>query len=117
VQGQTMVGVLLNTKVDTPSGEKISLFDGYDSNGKWQTKYGEDPMADKDKLFRLTQKIRKAIVDVHGNYSRPIAAKQDFGWRLALMFRTWLPQAINVRFGSETTDILLGSTTKGRYRS
>lgn len=117
VQGQTMVGILLNTKIETPSGEKISVFDGYDSNGVWNPEYGEDPYTDKQKLFRMTMKIRKAIIDVHGNYARPIMAKKDFFARMAMIFRTWLPQAINVRFGAETTDILLGTVTKGRYRT
>lgn len=117
IQGQTMLGILLNTKIDTPDGNKISLFEGYDENGKWKSEYGEDPMADKTRLFKMTQKIRKAIIDVHGNYSRPIQAKKDFYWRAAMIFRTWLPQAINTRFGAESTDILLDITTKGRYRS
>lgn len=116
IQGQTMVGILLNTKIDTPEG-KISLFDGYDSNGKWQSKYGEDPMADSDKLFKMTMKIRKAIIDVHGNYARPIMVKKDWYGRAAMVFRTWLPQLLSTRFGAEQTDILLDVTTKGRYLS
>ena len=117
IQGQTMIGILLNTKHTTPDGTEISLYEGYNKDGKWNSKYGVDPMKDKKELFKMTQKIRKAIIDVHGNYARPIAAKQDFYFRAAMMFRTWLPQAIHNRFGSERTDILTKDTTKGRYRS
>lgn len=118
IQGQTMVATLLHEKITDKDGNQVSLYDAFDSNGNWITdKFGEDPYKDPKKLFKMTMKLRKAIIDVHGNYSRPMLAKKHFYQRAAMIFRTWLPQAINNRFGEETSDILLGTTTKGRYRS
>lgn len=117
VQGQTMIGILLHDKVELADGTKVSLWDGYDDNGNWKSEYGEDPFKDKTKLYKMTMKIRKAISDVHGNYSRPIQIKKDFYGRALMTFRTWLPQAIHTRFSPQRTNKLLGITTKGRYLS
>lgn len=118
VQGQTMVGILMSQKVENKNGEKVSLWEAFDENMQWNSEeYGENPYKDRKKLFKMKMLIRKAIIDAHGNYARPIQNKKHFYNRALYVFRTWLPQAINNRLGSESTDVLLGITTKGRYRS
>lgn len=116
IQGQTLLAMMYHYKVKV--GDKtISLYEGYDSNGKWKSEYGEDPLKDKTAMYKFQQRVKAAVIDVHGNYVREIQNKKNFYWRAAMIFRTWLPQAINTRFGSETTDLLTGKTKKGRYRS
>lgn len=122
VQSITMIGVLLNQKIKLDNGEEVSVYDGFDSNGKWKPEYGENPFDNRSKegsnrVFKMQQTIRAALSDVHGNYNSPIMVKQDFAGRALMVFRTWLPQHIHQRFGSERTNILTGKTTKGRYRS
>ena len=116
IQGQTLLAMMYHYKVKV--GDKtISLYEGYDSNGKWKSEYGEDPLKDKIAMYKFQQRVKSAVIDVHGNYVREIQNKKNFYWRAAMIFRTWLPQAINTRFGGETTDLLTGRTKKGRYRS
>jgi len=106
IQGQTLLSVLIHD----------NYYNKFDENGNWT---GEDsnPFEDPKFMYNYTQKVRDAIIDVHGNYVREIQNKKNFYWRAAMIFRTWLPQAINVRFGEQTTNILSGKTKKGRYRS
>jgi hypothetical protein len=112
IQGQTLLAMLY-AKKDT-NGK--SWFDSFDKDGNW-TGEGENPVGDQDKLFKFTQEIKAALIDVHGNYSREMPAKKHFYTRAMMVFRTWIPQAVNVRFGEESKDLLSGKVKKGRYRS
>lgn len=116
IQGQTLIALLYNSKV-TVNGKEISYFEALDDNGNWKSEYGADPFKDNDSLFKYQQLVKSAIIDVHGNYLREIPKKNDWYWRMLMVFRTWLPQAINARFGAEKTNIITGRTKKGRYRS
>ena len=116
IQGQTLLAFLYNKKIKVGDKE-VSYYEAFDENGNWNKAYGENPLSNKQELFKFTQKIRSAIIDVHGNYTREIQNKKHFYWRAAMIFRTWIPQAINTRFGIQQTDILSGVTKKGRYRS
>lgn len=116
IQGQTLLSMLYNSKVKVGDKE-ISYYEGYDENGKWKSEYGEDPLAKTEDMYKYTQKVKSAVIDVHGNYVREIQNKKNWYWRATLIFRTWLPQAITVRFGGETTDLISGKVKKGRYRS
>lgn len=114
-QGHTMVSILLYKKIKLSDGTEVSIYDGFDSNGNW--KYGENPFSDLNKKFDLIQQIRDTIITVHGNYSEEMKLKERWYGRSALIFRTWLPEAINNRFGSDTTNIKTGVTRRGRYRT
>lgn len=116
-QSHTMISVLHNMKVQDSEGNTVSVYEAFDDNGNWNPKYGENPLSDRDTLFKARMKMRKIIIDVHGNYVRPIKAKTNFIKRAALVFRTWLPQAINSRFGSYNKDEFLDMETEGRYRT
>lgn len=122
IQSITMIATLLNQKIKLDSGEEISVYEGFDSNGNWKTEYGKNPFDKRTsegnkKMFFMQQLIRRAISDVHGNYNSPIMFKKDYAARAIMVFRTWLPQLIHNRFGAETPDILTGKTSKGRYLS
>ena len=116
-QSQTMIAVLISEKITNLKGEEKTLWDAFDDDFNWRTEeFGENPYTGKER-FKLQMKVQKAIADVHGNYAREMKGKRNFYTRALLVFRTWLPQAIANRFGEERKDILLGTETKGRYRS
>jgi hypothetical protein len=117
IQGQTTISMLLNNKITNKDGSKTSIFDSFDEDGKWINENAENPFEDDIASFTMTQKIRKTIYDVHGNYGDPIKGKEHFYGRALMVFRTWLPQAIENRFGEEKRDFLLKEDRKGRYRS
>lgn len=116
IQGQTLLAMLYNKKVKVGDKE-VSYFDAFDKNGNWKSEFGENPLKDPADLYKFTQEVKNALIDVHGNYTRGINAKKHFYTRAIMVFRTWIPQAVNVRFGSETKDLLTGKSKKGRYRS
>lgn len=115
-QSPIMLAMMFNTKVNTPEGE-INLYEGYDEEGKWKSEYGEEPK-DIVKSFRV--KLDQAIAKrIHGNYdpsSSPMI-KRSFLGRATVQFRTWLIDAVAVRFGKEREDRILGVPVKGRYIS
>lgn len=118
VQGQTAMAMLLNKKIKSLDDNKeYSMYDAFDSKGKWNaTKFGPNPLDNLDSRRALTKEIRDTISSIHGDYARGLMAKQHFLGRALLIFRTWLPQSISVRFGKEYTD-LNNQIHKGRYRS
>ena len=117
VQGQTAMAMLFNKKVTALDGTEYTMYDAFDSKGKWNiTKFGENPFKDLNTKLDIITEIRDTVSSIHGDYARGLMAKQHFLGRALLIFRTWLPQSIAVRFGKEYKD-LNNETIKGRYRS
>lgn len=123
-QRSITISMLLNTPLKDSSGKVIgNLWDAFevkDGALVFNKKYGENPF---DYLspakFNLTNRIKDVIKNTHGNYDidSPIRAKSYAIGRLAMVFRSWMPQGIQARFGSERFNTTLGRATKGRYRS
>lgn len=115
-QAPVMLAMMFNTKINTPQGE-INLYEGYNEEGTWKSEYGEEPK-DLVKSFRI--KLDQAIAKrIHGNYdpsSSPMIKRSLLG-RATIQFRTWLIDAVAVRFGKEREDRILGIPVKGRYIS
>ncbi len=117
VQGQTAMAMLLSKKVKALDGKEYKLFDAFNDKGEWNTeKFGENPYKNRDTKRALIKEIRDTVSSIHGDYARGLRAKEHYIGRALLVFRTWLPQSIAVRFGKEYTD-LQGNVRKGRYRS
>jgi hypothetical protein len=53
----------------------------------------------------------------HGNYTDPLKIKATVIGRMAMQFRTWIPEMYEARWGSEKEDLILGENVKGRWRS
>src|SRR5690606_10047174 len=86
IQSITMIATLLNQKIKLDSGEEISVYEGFDSNGNWKSEYGKNPFDKRTsegnkKMFFMQQLIKRAISDVHGNYNSPIMFKKDYAAR------------------------------------
>lgn len=129
VQGQVMIAMMLHTKVKDINGIEKSLWDAYkvDKDGKlvWDTeKFGESEYQDKDtasstKTRQFSSKIQQTVKYIHGNYdiNSPIMIKKSMWGRLLMVFRSWIPYAIENRFGSERYDYRLDRKIKGRWKT
>lgn len=117
VQGQTVMAILMNKKVKDLEGNEHSIFDAHGPDGKWNTeKFGEDPFKDPKNRMKIITEISSAVADAHGDYDRDLKIKQNVLGRILMVFRTWIPQSLALRFGQEYED-LQGNIRKGRYRS
>lgn len=122
-QGALVVGRLMTVKVPKNDGTMATLFDALDENLNVRPEFSniaEDYNWNTGSLMaKETTLIRKLIQDVHGDYSEigRQYAKRKIAGRMAMFFKTWLPNAMKVRFGAEKFDPIYGMETKGRYRS
>jgi len=123
-QSPLVIARLRNTFITDKNGNKSSVWNALDESGnlledfktdenmQWETGIGDD-------ITQFKLAMEDIIRQTHGDYSnlsRMRVKKYALG-RAATQFKTWLPEAINSRFGNERTSLLTGVTTKGRYRS
>ena len=123
-QGTLVVGRLMTVKVPKNDGTIATLFDALDENLNIKPEFSniaEDYNWNTGELMaKETTLIRQLITDVHGDYSEigRQYAKRKIAGRMAMFFKTWLPNAMKVRFGAgKEIHPVYGMETKGRYRS
>jgi len=142
LQNLAMIAMLIHTKVDvteklTNKKLKITLWDAYNSSGKFKSKYSylnsntnkyEDDNVDytpvkeslkSNKFMVLVDKIQQINKLIHGNYDprSPIRIKgKDWG-TILMQYKTWVPEGWAQRFEKEMGDDMLGRNRKGRYRT
>lgn len=122
-QGVLVVARLMSVTVEDNNGKKSNLFDALDKDLKIKPEFSniaekwnwETGVSMESEMI----KIRELISDTHGAYSEinKLYAKKKVAGRMALFFKTWLPNAIKARFGAERSSLYYGMKTKGRYRS
>jgi len=126
VQGQTMLSMLKAKKVTDTSGKQRSLWEAYKvKDGKlvWnKEEFGEKPEwesneyivegKNKSELRDFTTRLKEVRHRIHGNYEDAMKFKSTWYGKVLMIFRTWLPKAVNERFGEQ-----IGDEFKGRYLS
>jgi len=123
-QSPLVIAKLRETEIFDKDGNKSTVWNAINEEGnlreefrtennmQWETGSGKDVNS-----FKLA--MEDIIRQTHGDYSslsRMRIKKYALG-RMLTQFKTFLPEAINSRFGNERTSLLTGVTTKGRYRS
>ncbi|MEM5811118.1 MAG: hypothetical protein QXP66_04450, partial [Candidatus Aenigmatarchaeota archaeon] len=123
-QGVLVVSRLMSINVTNNNGEVFSLWDALDENLNIKPEFSDiekDWNWESGELMnKETIRLRSLIQDTHGDYSETGRqyAKQKIAGRMALFFKTWLPNAIKVRFGSyKSSHLDYEMPVKGRYRS
>jgi hypothetical protein len=101
------------------NGEIHKLYDGFNTDGSWNTEqFGEYPA---DVVRKAVLKTKALVERNHGNYNpmSPILAKRTGLGRLLLQFRTWMIEGVRTRLGDREGryDEILDTTVKGRYIS
>jgi hypothetical protein len=122
-QGVLAVSRLMTIEVQNNKGETKTLWDALDENLNVKPEFSD--IADKwsfggELMEKETIKIRRLIEDTHGDYSETGRqyAKRKIAGRMALFFKTWLPNAFKARFGAyKSANLFYDMPTKGRYRS
>ena len=125
VQGQTMVALMLATKVNI-NGKEYSVWDSYDENVKWKhenkEQWGEGNVNVENsnkEYFNFKVKLDQIIKRIHGNYdpNSAILIKKYALGRALLQFRSWVAEGVSSRFEVRDNDLLLGREREGRYRT
>lgn len=124
-QGVLVMARLMTTKIADKSGNMKPLWDALDGNLNLKSDFAtEDNLRDwswgGELMSKETTMIRKLIENTHGDYSETgrQMAKNYAAGRMAMFFKTWLPNVLHNRFGAYNPhDLTLGIATKGRYRS
>ena len=118
LQVSVMIAIMLNNKLTTKNGDKISMWEAFDENGIWDEKLMGYEFLEID-LNKLTNKVQAVNQGIHGRYSSKDAAifAQQSLFRAVYQFKKWIPAAIESRFGGKKPNERLGVETEGRYRS
>lgn len=108
IANQIMIAKMLGTKIKNLKGVETSLWDAFDKDFNFKTdEYGElDPIYIK----KIKDRIREIRKQTQGDYQNALGIKSKVAGRVLMLFRTWLPRAINNRFGEQ-----IGDEFKGRY--
>ena len=122
IANQILLAKLHNTKIKNLAGKEKNLYEAFDEFGDWKTsEFGEAPEWNKlvhlnesgENISKLTQfrdRIDLVRHRTQGDYNTPMPLKGKWYGRIFMLFRTWLPRAIEERFGSENKYL----ETKGR---
>lgn len=105
-----LVLAMMNKEKTVINGQEMSLWDAYEvKDGDLVVKDSSSPYADQTKEFKFARAVKQIIKEVHGDYD-PLnfkRANEKLLGRLALTFRTWMPMALDTRFGSYKRDAVL----------
>lgn len=111
IRSLTMVSKMLNTEVEV-DGKKMSLWEAHGNEG-------EVEVYSADEEYKLSSHLNALNDKLQGNYRDATLSQKNVLWRLAMVFRKWLPEAVNARIGAERTDERFtdGRKQKGRLRT
>ena len=118
-QSNTMVPMLLNTKVTLVDGTVTNAWEASDKEGNLpEGAVISDDWGTIDETI-LKGKIDAAVRAIHGNYDpdAKLPYKNTIVGRVLGQFRSWAFMGFHERFGKEQRDNLARLDKKGRYRS
>lgn len=110
-------------EVQTAEGSKtIPLWDAYEydenTGYRWKSEYGTEP---EEFIADYTTYLSVLGGKIHGNYDavRRQSVKDSIWGRMLSVFRTWIFEGIETRWGTPDgyENAALAKTVKGRYRS
>ena len=124
-QSPMFLAILMDTKIEDIHGNKHSLWDAYDDDGKLKPQFRTDENIENweklkgDKYVALKRKIIKTIVDNHGDYHdlRGNKITKYMIGKMFLMFKRWMQSYVRTRWMRDQFDRDLGKKVKGRYWS
>jgi len=87
-----------NIPVTDDQGNKSNLYEAFDENGSIKDGWIlDDKLSNEKFLFNVDMAIHRLIQKSHGNYSDPMMFKKHIFGRMAMQFRTWMPEMFNSR--------------------
>lgn len=121
IANQALIAMMLNTKITSKTGEETNLYEAYDKEGNLKPEFNTPEWSSIEVLDSQGNNISKLNTfrnsldairkRTQGDYQSAMQLKGKWYGRILMMFRTWIPQSIRERFGTENEDF------KGRYRT
>jgi len=125
-----LLAKMYNTKIVDKTGKERNLYEAFtvkDDALHWNTsEFNKNALWDKiditdekgkniSELFKFQRQYLNFRKLSQGNYMDAMMYKGDWKGRILMLFRTWLPQAVNQRFGKERKEGEYDLAFKGRY--
>jgi len=125
-KAEMILAAMKKEKVVTSKGEKVDFYDSLTEDREYDVeKYGEwDEKANGGKSFEdfymdNLLKYKQLANKLHGATGRdvPLKVKSNAVGRMLILFKSWLPETLGVRFDPRHTDALLQREEEGYYRT
>lgn len=108
IANQIMIAKMLREKIKNINGEEKTLWSAFNADGSWnEVEFG--PLNELY-LKKVKDRIREVRKQTQGDYQNVMQIKGTVAGRVLMLFRTWLPRAVQNRFGEQ-----VGDEFKGRY--
>jgi hypothetical protein len=128
-QGTTLVAMMKFKKIKNLKGEEVSLWDAYDENGNWKSDefskelnnewtFEEFKEGEGTGFLGFKRKLNSTLSKIHGDYTKTTALKINSNviGQSVSMFRRWIPEGINQRFGDYQGEDDFKTYRQGRYK-
>lgn len=112
IRSLTLVSKMLNTFVEI-DGKKVNLFEAHGKDGLTEVEGYE---TSSDGAFKISSAVNAINDKLHGDYRNPKLFQKRAWTRMLMIFRTWLPEAVESRIGAEKYDERLGLDAEGNIR-
>jgi hypothetical protein len=125
-KAEMTVACAYHDKIKTSTGKEISFYDALTENGEYNEKeYGAWDSAANDNLTfdeyynKKLLKYKQLANKLHGLSGKNtyIKAKDNAIGKLLILFKSWLPETVGVRFDPKHKDDQLGRYEEGYYRT
>jgi hypothetical protein len=125
-KAEMVLSCMKHDKVVTAKGEKVDFYDVLTEDREFdKEKYGEwDAKANGNKSFEdfyidHLLKYKQLANKLHGATGRDVILKVKGNaiGRMLILFKSWLPETLGVRFDPRHTDALLQREEEGYYRT
>ena len=125
-KAEMTVACSLHDKIISSNDKEISFWDALTEDGKYNEKeYGpwdsskNEGLSFEEYYNKKLLKYKQLANKLHGLSGRNtyIKAKDNAIGKLALLFKSWLPETIGVRFDPKHKDDMLGRYEEGYYRT
>ena len=131
-KGGILIAMLKRQQIPTVTGENISLYDAFDEEGNWKSELfseettkewnpeqGLSENVERNNFYRFQDKFDAQSKRLFGAYGDDVylEGKRSTLGKALIMFKTWLGEAIAVRFEEKVERKDLDGFVKGRWRS
>jgi hypothetical protein len=125
-KAETLLSAMKFEKIKTKDGKEVPFYDALTEDRQYDVeKYGEwnaeanGKMSFDDFYLDRLLKYRQLANKLHGATGKDvfIKAKSNAVGRMLMLFKSWLPETVGVRFDPRHTDALLQRDEEGYYRT
>jgi hypothetical protein len=130
-KGAVLISTMQRHTIIAKDNSIISLYDAFDENGNWKAELFTDEVNSEwnpndttdsittNNFYAFEAKVKELNIRLFGAYdaNNPIKAKASTAGMAIMQFKTWLGEAIAVRFEDKSYSYTLKREVKGRWIS